>query len=63
MLAPDAVSAVATGKVKILLNAGSVLGDYLQQGLIASDSFAASTATAQATVTAFLDAERWADSE
>ena len=62
VLAPDAVSAVATGKVKILLNAGSVLGDYLQQGLIASSSFAASTATAQATVTAFLDAERWADS-
>jgi ABC-type nitrate/sulfonate/bicarbonate transport system substrate-binding protein len=60
VLAPDAVTAVATGKVKILLNAGDVLGDYLQQGLIASDSFTANTATAQATVTAFLDAERWA---
>jgi ABC-type nitrate/sulfonate/bicarbonate transport system substrate-binding protein len=60
VLAPAAVTAVATGKVKILLNAGAVLGDYLQQGLIASDSFAANTGTAQATVTAFLDAERWA---
>jgi len=60
VLAPAAVTAVATGKVKILLNAGQVLGDYLQQGLIASDAFAANTTTAQATVTAFLDAERWA---
>jgi len=60
VLATDAVTAVATGKVKILLNAGTVLGDYLQQGLIASDSFAANQTTAQATVAAFLDAERWA---
>jgi ABC-type nitrate/sulfonate/bicarbonate transport system substrate-binding protein len=60
VLAPDAVTAVATGKVKILLNAGDVLGDYLQQGLIASQSFTENTGTAQATVTAFLDAERWA---
>jgi ABC-type nitrate/sulfonate/bicarbonate transport system substrate-binding protein len=60
VLAPDAAAAAATGKVKILLNAGSVLGDYLQQGLIASDSFAASKGTAQATVNAFVDAERWA---
>src|SRR6267154_1330689 len=60
VLAPAAVTAVATGKVKILLNAGQVLGDYLQQGLIASAAFAANTTTAQATVTAFLDAERWA---
>ncbi|MGH3258366.1 MAG: ABC transporter substrate-binding protein [Streptosporangiaceae bacterium] len=62
VLAPDAAAAVATGKVKILLNAGTALGDYLQQGLIASDSFAANHGTAQATVTAFLDAERWAQS-
>jgi ABC-type nitrate/sulfonate/bicarbonate transport system substrate-binding protein len=60
VLATDAVTAVATGKVKILLNAGQVLGDYLQQGLIASDAFDADTTTAQATVSAFLDAERWA---
>lgn len=60
VLAPDAAAAVATGKVKILVNAGQVLGDYLQQGLIASDSFAAEKSTAQATVTAFLNADRWA---
>ncbi len=58
--APDAVPAVATGKVKILLNAGKVLGSYLQQGLIASDTFLKDTATTQAVVTAFIDAERWA---
>lgn len=62
VLAPSAVAATSTGKVKILLNAGQVLGDYLQQGLIASDSFAADQSTAQATVNAFLDAERWAQS-
>jgi ABC-type nitrate/sulfonate/bicarbonate transport system substrate-binding protein len=62
VLAPDAVAAVSTGKVKILVNAGNVLGNYLQQGLIASSSFAANTGTAQATVNAFLDAERWAES-
>jgi ABC-type nitrate/sulfonate/bicarbonate transport system substrate-binding protein len=62
VLAPDAAAAVATRKVKILLNAGTALGDYLQQGLIASDSFASNHATAQATVAAFLNAERWAQS-
>lgn len=60
VLATDAASAVATGKVKILLNAGAALGVYLQQGLIASDSFAADSATAQATVNAFINASRWA---
>jgi hypothetical protein len=60
VLASDAAAAVATGKVKILVNAGTVLGDYLQQGLIASDTFAGNAGTAQATVTAFLDAEKWA---
>jgi ABC-type nitrate/sulfonate/bicarbonate transport system substrate-binding protein len=58
--ATDAATAAATGKVKILLNAGAALGVYLQQGLIASDSFVANTATAQATVNAFIDAQRWA---
>jgi ABC-type nitrate/sulfonate/bicarbonate transport system substrate-binding protein len=58
--ATDAATAAATGKVKVLLNAGATLGVYLQQGLIASDSFAANTATAQATVSAFLDSQRWA---
>jgi hypothetical protein len=58
--ATDAATAAATGKVKVLLNAGATLGVYLQQGLIASDSFAADTGTAQATVTAFIDSQRWA---
>lgn len=57
---PDAVPAIATGKVVLLLNAGKVLGTYLQQGLIASDTFLKDTATAQAVVSAFIDAERWA---
>jgi ABC-type nitrate/sulfonate/bicarbonate transport system substrate-binding protein len=58
--ATDAATAAATGKVKVLLNAGATLGVYLQQGLIASDSFAANKGTAQATVNAFIDAQRWA---
>ena len=58
--AADAAPAVATGKVKILLNAGKVLGSYLQQGLIASDTFIKDKATTQAVVSAFIDAERWA---
>jgi hypothetical protein len=58
--ATDAATAAATGKVKVLLNAGAALGVYLQQGLIASDSFVADAGTAQATVNAFIDAQRWA---
>ena len=60
-LAPSAVAAVATGKVKVLLNAGSVLGKYLQQGMIASDSFIhANSSLVQTVVNAFLDSNRWA---
>lgn len=60
-LAPSAVAAVATGKVKILLNAGKYLGRYLQQGLIASDSFVQNNPkTTQHVVDAFINAERWA---
>ncbi|MGH3300491.1 MAG: ABC transporter substrate-binding protein [Streptosporangiaceae bacterium] len=62
VLANDAAAAVATGKVKILVNTGTVLGNYLQQGLIASSAFAADKPTAQATVDAFIEAERWANS-
>lgn len=58
--ATDAASAVATGKVKVLLNAGAVLGTYLQQGLIASNSFLSDKTAAQATVNAFINASRWA---
>lgn len=61
--APDAVPAIATGKVKLLLNTGEVLGSYLQQGLIASDTFLKDKATAQAVVSAFIDAERAASQD
>lgn len=61
VLAPSAVAAVATGKVKILLNAGAVLGTYLQEGLIASDSYVSKdSATLQQVVNAFLNSQRWA---
>lgn len=60
-LAPSAVAAVATGKVKILLNAGNVLGSYLQEGLIASDAYIhANSKLVQQVVTAFLNSSRWA---
>jgi ABC-type nitrate/sulfonate/bicarbonate transport system substrate-binding protein len=58
--AADSVPAVKTGKVKVLLNTGKVLGSYLQQGMIASNTFIKDKATTQAVVNAFLDAERWA---
>lgn len=60
-LAASAVPAVATGKVKILFNAGSVLGNYLQQGLTASGSFAQNNPKlVQKVVNAYLLANRWA---
>lgn len=63
VLAPSAVSAVATGKVKILLNAGQILGSYLQEGLIASGSFVKNNPTmVQDVVNAFLSSSRWAAS-
>ncbi|HEY4152590.1 MAG TPA: ABC transporter substrate-binding protein [Pseudolysinimonas sp.] len=58
--AADAVPAIATGKVQLLMNTGEVLGQYLQQGLIASDNWLKDKTTAQAVVSAFIDAERWA---
>jgi len=61
--APDAVAAVKTGKVGMLLDLGSVLGQYLQQGMIASDTFVSDKATTQAVVDAFIDAERFAASD
>jgi NitT/TauT family transport system substrate-binding protein len=61
VLAPSAVSAVATGKVKILLNAGQTLGSYLQEGLISSSSYVQNYPTIlQQVVNAFLSASRWA---
>jgi ABC-type nitrate/sulfonate/bicarbonate transport system substrate-binding protein len=61
--APDAVAAVKTGKVDMLLDLGSVLGQYLQQGMIASDDFVKNKAGAQAVVDAFIDAERFASTD
>jgi ABC-type nitrate/sulfonate/bicarbonate transport system substrate-binding protein len=58
--AADGEPAVASGKVKVLLNTGTVLGSYLQQGMIASDKFLKYKATTQAVVNAFLGAQRWA---
>lgn len=58
--AADGVPALKTGKVKLLLNTAKVLGSYLQQGIIASDTFLKDKATTQAVVNAFIDAQRWA---
>jgi NitT/TauT family transport system substrate-binding protein len=61
VLAPSAVPAVATGKVKILLNAGKILGKYLQEGLITSNSYVSKYPTiVQAVVSAFMTSSRWA---
>ena len=60
-LAPSAVPAVETGKVKILFNAGKVIGQYLQQGLTASGSFVQNNPKVlQKVVNAYLMANRWA---
>jgi ABC-type nitrate/sulfonate/bicarbonate transport system substrate-binding protein len=59
--AASAVSAVETGKVKILFNAGSVMGQYLQQGLTANGNFIRKNrALVQSVVNAYMTANRWA---
>ena len=58
-LAPAASPAVATGKVKILVNTGKVLGNFIQQVLIANTHFTAEKKTAQAVVNAFIKADQW----
>lgn len=61
-LATSAIPALATGKVKLLINTGPVLGAYLQGGLIANDNYIAKNpATVQAVVDALINAERWAN--
>jgi ABC-type nitrate/sulfonate/bicarbonate transport system substrate-binding protein len=60
---PDAVTALATGKVQLLLNVGEKIGPYLQSGLIASGNFIKDKAVAQKAVNAFIEAERWAASD
>ena len=60
-LAPSAVPAVETGKVKILFNAGKVIGKYLQQGLTANGTFIQNNPKlVQQVVNAYLTANRWA---
>ena len=50
-----------TGKVKILFNAGKVIGKYLQQGLTANGSFIQNNPKlVQSVVNAYLTANRWA---
>ena len=59
--AASAVSAVETGKVKILFNAGAVMGQYMQQGLTANGKFVRyNRALVQSVVDAYLTANRWA---
>lgn len=60
---PDAAAAVATGKVKQLLNVGPVLGSYLQIGITTSDRFIKAHRQAmQTVVNDYIDAARWASS-
>lgn len=60
---PNALIAEASGKAVAVLDVGKALGPYLQSGLIANDSFTQNNpALAQKVVNAFINAERWADS-
>lgn len=62
--AASAVSAVETGKVKILFNAGAVMGQYLQQGLTANGKFVRyHRALVQSVVNAYMTANRWASTD
>lgn len=57
--ADAAIPAIDTGKAKLLLKAGKVLGPYLQQGLIANDDFVAKNkALVQTTVDTLIDSFR-----
>jgi ABC-type nitrate/sulfonate/bicarbonate transport system substrate-binding protein len=59
----DADAAIATGKVKQLLNVGPVLGPYLQIGITASDAFInAHSQAMQTVVNDYINAARWASS-
>lgn len=58
-LAPAAIPAVDTGKVKILVNTGKVLGSFIQQGLIANTHFTKNKVVAQKVVNAFIQAGQW----
>jgi ABC-type nitrate/sulfonate/bicarbonate transport system substrate-binding protein len=62
-LAPAAIPATKTGKVKVLLNTGAALGPFLQQGLIANGTWLKNKKTVQDVVNSFIDAERWASTD
>lgn len=59
---PQALVALETGKVVQVLNAGKLMGPYLQSGLWASDSAVANRAQTQGIVKDFILAQRWAAS-
>lgn len=64
VLAPSAVPAVETGKVKVLINTGPAVGPYLSQTMIATTKFIQSHKdVVQTAVNALIDAERWAQSD
>jgi ABC-type nitrate/sulfonate/bicarbonate transport system substrate-binding protein len=59
---PLALNALDNPNIQVLLDAGKSIGAYLQSGLIASDNFLKNKALAQKVVNAFINAERWANS-
>jgi ABC-type nitrate/sulfonate/bicarbonate transport system substrate-binding protein len=59
---PLALSALDNPNLKVLVDAGKQMGPYLQSGLIASDKFLKNKALAQKVVNAFINSERWANS-
>jgi ABC-type nitrate/sulfonate/bicarbonate transport system substrate-binding protein len=62
-LAPAAIPAIATGKVKLLLNAGKVLGPFLLQGLASTDAYIKEhPATVQKVVDSLIEAEQYSAS-
>lgn len=64
VLAPSAVPAVATGKVKVLINTGRAVGPYLIQTMISTQGFIHShKGLVQDAVTALINAERWSQSD
>lgn len=57
----DAAAAIATGKVKQILNVGPALGPYLQIGITASNAFiSAHPQEMQTVVNDYINAARWA---
>jgi ABC-type nitrate/sulfonate/bicarbonate transport system substrate-binding protein len=59
---PLALTALENPNIVTLLDAGKQIGPYLQSGLVANDNFLKNKALAQKVVNAFINAERWANS-